>query len=90
MALLHNEKTTLHKEKLELEGKLDQVKQRMSSVEKSITDKQSTIDDKSSLLKATQIIESDGDVVELIRLAEQTCGEFSALIIHPRSVFAKC
>lgn len=82
--------TPLNKAKLKLEGKLNQVRQRMSRLEKSITDKQRIIDDKSSLLKATEMIESDGDVVELIRLAEQTCGEFSALIIHPGSPFAKC
>ena len=82
--------TPLNKAKLKLEGKLNQVRQRMSRLEKSITDKQRIIDDKSSLLKATEIIESEGDVVELIRLAEQTCGEFSALIIQPGSVFAKC
>lgn len=80
MAPLHNEKTTLHKEKVELEGKLNQVKQRMSCVEKSIKTKQRILDDKSSLLKASEIIESDGDVVELIRLAEQTCGELSSFI----------
>ena len=60
--------TPLNKAKLKLEGKLNQVRQRMSRLEKSITDKQRIIDDKSSLLKATEMIESDGDVVELIRL----------------------
>ena len=82
--------TPLNKAKLKLEGKLNQVKQRMSCVEKSIKTKQRILDDKSSLLKASEIIESDGDVVELIRLAAQTCGEYSALIIHPGSPFAKC
>lgn len=72
---LSNEQAALENEKEELEKRLQAVTQRITTVKQSISEEQKTLDEKSSLLKVTEMIESEGDLVEIIRLTEQICGE---------------
>ena len=44
------------------------------SVEKQIKSKQEVLNEKSSVLKDVEIIQSEGNTVEIIRLNEQICG----------------
>ena len=44
------------------------------SVEQQIKSKQDVLSEKSSVLKAAEIIRSEENTVEIIRLTEQICG----------------
>ena len=70
-----NEKQTgLKKEKVTLLQRLKTVESQIMSVEQQIKSKQDVLSEKSSVLKAAEIIRSEENTVEIIRLTEQICG----------------
>ena len=66
--------TGLKKEKATLLQRLKTVESQIMSVEQQIKPKQEVLNEKSPVLKAAEIIQSEGDTVEIIRLTEQICG----------------
>lgn len=74
---INNKHTALNDERRTLQTKLRAVEAQMVSVDQTRRHKQAELDDKSSILKVAELIQSEGDSVEIIRLTEQICGESS-------------
>lgn len=62
-------------ERRTLRDKLRGVEVQIASVDRQIKSKQAEVDDKSSVLKITELVQSEGDSVEIIRLTEQLNGQ---------------
>ena len=61
----------LDEEQTTLEKKQEAVKDELRTLKQDIERKQTELNEKSSFLKVAEIIESEGDPVEIIRLQEQ-------------------
>ena len=61
----------LEEEQTTLEKKQEAVRDELRTLKQDMERKQTELNEKSSFLKVTEIIESEGDPVEIIRLQEQ-------------------
>ena len=71
---LIEKQTGIKKERATLLQRLRTVESQLTSVEQQIKSKQEVLNEKSSVLKAAEIIQLQGNTVEIIRLTEQICG----------------